>query len=226
MTMEQSRLFRSGVVLAVSLAASAGVSAQQVFRIVGPDGRVTYADRPVPTLADKAAVPATTARPVQVPPAAAPGASFGVNLSALPYDLRQVAQRFPVTLYTSDGCTPCSAARGLLRARGVPFVEKTVGTQPDAEALERISGGRSLPFATIGSQALQGFEASEWNRYLDAAAYPAQSQLPAGYQTPPPSPLVAAVPARPSTTPAAERPAPRVQPAPVAPAANPGGIQF
>ena len=225
MSMGRRSLSRCAVVFAVSLAASAGASAQQVYRIVGSDGRVTYSDRPAPALADKA--PAAGASAVQLPAVAPAGTASSVNLAALPYDLRQVVQRFPVTLYTSDGCAPCAAARNLLRGRGVPFVEKTVGTQPDAEALERLSGGKSLPFATIGSQSLQGFAAAEWSRYLDAAAYPAQSQLPATYQAPAPSPLVAVVPARAPTPPAAERPAQRVQPAaPAAPAANPGGIQF
>ena len=225
MSMVRRGLSRCTVVFAVSLAASAGASAQQVYRIVGSDGRVTYSDRPAPTLADKA--PATRASAVPLPAVASAGTASGVNLAALPYELRQVAQRFPVTLYTSDGCAPCAAARNLLRVRGVPFLEKTVGTQPDAEALERLSGSKSLPFATIGSQPLQGFAAGEWNRYLDAAAYPAQSQLPTAYQAPTPSPLVAVVPARAPTPPVAERPAQRVPPAaPAAPTATPGGIQF
>ena len=212
---------RCAATLALALTAATGTPAQQVFRIVGADGRVTYSDRPAATMADKA--PAAAASPVQT----TGGGAAGPDLAALPYDLRQVTQRFPVTLYTSDSCAPCVAARSLLRSRGVPFVERTVGTQADADALERISGGRSLPFGTIGSQSLQGFAAGEWTRYLDAAAYPAQSQLPAGYQAPAPSPLVAPVAAvRASAAPAAEQPAPRKPPAPVVPAANPGGIQF
>ncbi|MCZ2496513.1 DUF4124 domain-containing protein [Xylophilus sp. Kf1] len=206
------------------LLACTGAQAQQVFRIVGADGRVTYSDRPAPTTADRA--PARSATAVDTP------ASPAVATATLPYELRMVAQRYPVTLYTAGGCGACDAARSLLRARGVPFLEKTVETAADAEAFQRISGGTGLPYATIGQQALEGFSSVEWTRYLDAAAYPAQSQLPAGYRAPATAPLVAVVPVRnaaPGGTPtggAASRTAPRAPAAPAAPPANPAGIQF
>lgn len=202
---------------ALLLLATAGAHAQQVFRIVGADGRVTYSDRPAATTADR--VPAAAATVVDAPAAPA------VNTAALPYELRLVAQRYPVTLYTATGCGACDSARALLRGRGVPFLEKTVTTAADADAFQRISGSANLPYATIGTQALQGFSSVEWTQYLDAAAYPAQSQLPANYRAPAAAPLVAATPVRAPAT--ASGAAPRAVPqAPAAPARNPAGIQF
>ncbi|QHI97179.1 DUF4124 domain-containing protein [Xylophilus rhododendri] len=203
------------IAFALLLAAAAGAQAQQVYRIVGPDGRVTFSDRPATSLADQA--PAGTATPVDTPAAS-------VNTAALPYELRQVVQRYPVTLYTSDGCAPCNDGRSLLRSRGVPFVEKTVTTAADSEALTRISGGTSIPFATIGAQALQGFSSAEWSQYLDLAGYPKQSQLPATYRAPPAAPLVTVAAPR-SASPAAAAGQPS-RSAPSAPPRNPAGIQF
>jgi len=197
------------------LAACAGAQAQQVYRIVGPDGRVTFSDRPAITTEDRAAA----ATPVEVQPVAP-----AIDTGALPYDLRQVAQRYPVTLYTSPNCGPCGDARSLLRGRGIPFLEKTVSTQADVDALTRISGGSNVPFATIGSQQLQGYASPEWTQYLDLAGYPKQSALPSNYRAPAAAPLVAVVPARPAPRPAAAA-APRQQPQ-AAPATNPAGIQF
>lgn len=202
---------------ALLLAVSAGVQAQQVYRIVGPDGRVTFSDRPAVSTLDAAA--AGSAAPVQ---AALPAPA--VDTAALPYELRQVAQRYPVTLYTTDNCGPCSEGRGLLRGRGIPFVEKTVTTQADSDALSRISGSTSLPYATVGAQALQGYSSVEWSQYLDLAGYPKQSQLPANYRAPAASPLVAQTQPK-AQAPAPARPAQRPQ-APATPAANPSGIQF
>jgi len=197
--------------------ACASAQAQGVYRIVGPDGKVTFSDRPP---AEGSAQPARAAT-------AAPSSANG----ALPYELRQVASRFPVTLYTGNDCAPCTSARNMLNARGVPFTERTVNTNEDIDALQRLSGGTSLPFGSIGGQQLAGFSEAEWVQYLDAAGYPKQSQLPRNYRAPAPTPLVAVKEAAPAPAPAAAASAP-AQPAPApAPAngrtpSNPAGIVF
>ena len=199
--------------------ACASVQAQGVYRIVGPDGKVTFSDRP-PADANANAQPARTANET---PAIANG--------ALPYELRQVANRFPVTLYTGNDCQPCNSARNLLINRGVPFTERTITSNEDIDALKQLSGVASLPFGTIGGQQLKGFSDSEWSQYLDAAGYPSQSQLPPSYRRPAPTPLVAAKPAAPATetaAPAAATPAARPAPAPATgkSPSNPAGIIF
>lgn len=202
--------------------ACASVQAQGVYRIVGPDGKVTFSDRP----------PAEpNAQPPRAATSAAPAAENTGNNGALPYQLRQIANRFPVTLYTGSDCAPCASARNLLAARGIPFAERTVSTNEDIAALQRLSGSSSLPFGTIGSQQLTGFSESEWGQYLDAAGYPKQSQLPRNYRQPAPTPLVAVKAAEPAA-PAAPEPAPSARPAPPAPVndgptpSNPAGIRF
>lgn len=196
-----------------------GASLAQVYRIVGPDGKVTFSDRPP---ADGKAAPAKT-----VPIAG--GGGGGSSMASLPAELRTAATRFPVTLYTTADCAPCLTARNFLASRGVPYTEKTVVTQDDAKALQSLSGEVRLPFATIGGQHVRGFAQSEWSQYLDAAGYPATSQLPASWRNPAPTPLVAvqAAPApanRPQQAPAqpqAEAPLPS-DPSP----SNPAGIRF
>ncbi len=195
--------------------ACAGAQAQGVYRIVGPDGKVTFSDRPP---AEGNAQPARAA-------AAAPASANG----ALPYELRQVASRFPVTLYTGNDCAPCTSARNMLNARGVPFTERTVNTNEDIDALQRLSGSTSLPFGSIGGQQLSGFSEAEWAQYLDAAGYPKQSQLPRNYRAPAPAPLVAVKEAAPAPATAASapaRPAPAPAPANGRTPSNPAGIVF
>ena len=203
---------------AISLAASgflaSAVQAQQVYRIVGSDGKITFSDKPPPADSGAKVTSGT-------------GSSAGGTASAsLPFELRQLASRYPVTLYTGENCVPCGSARALLLMRGVPFTEKTVNTVNDSQALQRISGENTLPFATIGGQQLKGFSDAEWTQFLNAAGYPDKSVLPASYRQPPATPLViaselAAAPARP-TRPAAPTPAPAATPA----ANNPSGIRF
>ncbi|RYX98058.1 MAG: glutaredoxin family protein [Comamonadaceae bacterium] len=194
--------------------------AQQVYRIVGPDGKVTFSDKP----------PVTAAAQVSTPSAAE---NAGSGSTSLPFELRQVASRFPVTLYTGPNCEPCGAARGLLSRRGVPFTERTVTSNDDVAALRRLSGEASLPFGTIGAQQLKGYSDAEWTQFLDAAGYPATSSLPATYRAPAATPLVAVAPAAApaagnGTAAAAGTAAPRtrVVTPPVPENTNPAGIKF
>ena len=214
--MTTNKSLRAHLALSLLLTlACAGAQAQGVYRIVGPDGKVTFSDRPP---AEGNAQPARAA-------AAAPASANG----ALPYELRQVASRFPVTLYTGNDCAPCTSARNMLNARGVPFTERTVNTNEDIDALQRLSGSTSLPFGSIGGQQLSGFSEAEWAQYLDAAGYPKQSQLPRNYRAPAPAPLVAVKEAAPAPATAASapaRPAPAPAPANGRTPSNPAGIVF
>ena len=197
--------------------------AQTVYRMVGPDGKVTFSDK-APLDASKATA------------ASASGKLIPTTETGLPYELRQVSGRYPVTLYSGTGCAPCNSGRLLLQGRGIPFTENTVTTPEDAEALKRISGDNSLPFLTIGGQKIKGFSESEWVQFLNAANYPATSLLPANYRNPPPKPLV--VTQKPATAQGQaeaqansdEKPAGRepgtLQPKPSANSSNPTGIKF
>ena len=186
--------------------------AQPIYRIIGPDGKVTFSDRP-PVGQEKTTTLGAGGR-------AADGAGSG----ELSFELRQLTGRYPVTLYTSDNCEPCNAGRSLLVSRGVPYSERTIKTPADADALQRISGAATVPVLTIGGQRLSGYSSSEWTQYLDAAGYPASSRLPAGYRNPPPSPLVP-VPEAPAAAPSPAQDA-ATPPPPPPPTTNPSGIVF
>jgi glutaredoxin len=192
------------------------VQAQGIYRIVGPDGRVTFSDKP-PAASDKATA------------LNADGRSETQAASELPYELRQLARRYPVTLYSGENCAPCDSGRALLNNRGIPFTERTVSTPQDADALQKLNGDASIPVLTIGGQRLKGFMASDWVQYLDAAGYPKTSQLPANYRNPAPTPLVPPPPPIPATAngkqPAAAPDAALPRPPTVTPD-NPAGITF
>ncbi len=207
----------TGLVLVLGLAAFS-TSAQGVYRIVGPDGRVSYSDRPPP---------AADARAVGSTGTSAPSDST----VQLPFQLRQVVGRYPVTLYTAKECAPCNSGRNLLNARGIPYVEKLVETPEDIEALKRLNSEASMPFLTIGGQQIKGYSDTEWTQFLDAAGYPKTSALPGNYRRPAPAPLVATKPiatpplagASGNATAAPQRPTE----IPVAPPVNnPAGIRF
>jgi hypothetical protein len=192
-----------------------GTAAQAQYKVVGPDGKVTYTDR--------APTPQTgRVSPIRLPEAAPAGV-------ALPADLQQPVARYPVVLYVGGGvCAACDAGRDLLRQRGIPFAEKQVVTAADGLALERITGARDVPALTIGGQTLRSYAAEVWTSYLDAAGYPKQSRLPASYQYAAATPLAAppeGLNAR-GNAPAAVAPTTPQVVAPPPPAAPASGIRF
>jgi len=211
------RLIRAllpGAVLAV-MALGAAAPCQAQFKVIGADGKVTYTDRE-PNAGEGRVIPL--------------GARAAATESApeLPFELGQVANKYPVTLYvTTTACEPCVSARQLLKLRGIPFRERLVVSAQDSEALERLSGAREAPTLTIGSQTLRGLAADVWNSYLDAAGYPRESRLPANYQYPRAAPVVEQQ--APATTAPADSRADTRPPAPAVPALvapTPGGIRF
>ena len=209
--------------------AAADAQAQPVYRIVGPDGKVTFSDKP-PQEAKTPSAPVSTAKPTDA-------------RSGLPYELQQLANKYPVTLYSASGCSPCDQGRALLTKRGVPFTEKTVNTNEDLVAFKRVSTEGALPLLTIGGQSIKGYSDGEWTSYLDAAGYPKQSALPPSYRqaaaeplsplktaAQAPAPAVADSASNPTTSGDGRSAAPQRQrpvvPSPANNANNPAGIRF
>ena len=173
--------------LAASVLALSTAPAHALFKVVAPDGSVTYSDRlPSAGEARVEVVSRETGRPSDV---------------QLPYALRQVATRFPVVLFTATNCgEACVMARAHLARRGIPYSERIASSDEERNAWTRIVGGNEAPTLLVGSQSLRGFTPSQWDDTLSVAGYPATSQLPANWQPPPPVPLMP--PRNSSSTPA------------------------
>jgi glutaredoxin len=174
--------------LPAALLCCAALAHAQLYKSVGPDGRVTYSDTP------PAAAKQVENRPLP---------SGAVATASLPYELAQVAKAQPVTLFTADKCAPCDAARSFLAARGVPYTEKTVSSNEDIAALRAAGGDAQLPVLTIGRSKEKGYEEGAWNTALSAAGYPKTSQLPTNWRNP--APQSAAPPSAPKAADAAAK---------------------
>lgn len=213
-TLHTSRVggaLRGAALLASLLAVATGAIAQ--YKVVGPDGRVTYTDKP-PAGSD-ARAPSGGGGGADVGTLAGNGASS----SALPYETRQASVRYPVTLYATRSCDACDQARQWLRGHGVPFNEYSVMSNDDITQFQQRFSTTLLPVTTFGVQTVKGFSAGDFQSYADASGYPRQARL-AGYAWPAAMPLV---PVGKSSGSAVAAPPP---PAPVAPPPARGGIQF
>jgi glutaredoxin len=192
-------------VAAFALVVAAAAAHGQTYKWKDAAGVVHYSDTP------PAKGTAQVLRPDNRPEAA----------PSLPYELARAAKLHPVTLYTTARCDACDQGRALLRARGIPFAEKTVNTAEDREQLHRAGGKDELPLLVVGNRPVTGFAAGAWNEALDAASYPRKTMLPPGYRTgaseaaaPVPPPRLPAPPAPDEAAAQAERQQPRQQPQP------------
>ncbi len=201
----------SSPALVVALLALAALPAAAQYKVVRPDGSVTYTDRPPVD---------PNVRVIQL--GRNGEAADSAPQPELPFELRRAVARYPVTLYTSADCSPCDSGRRLLQQRGVPFSERRIATEEDVQALERVVGSRSVPALSIGAQPLRGFSEGEWASYLDAAGYPRESKLPVNWPQPAPAPMVEHTPVT-QARPAAPPPAPVAAPVEI-PAS--GGVRF
>ncbi|MDO9003731.1 MAG: glutaredoxin domain-containing protein [Aquabacterium sp.] len=171
-----SRYLQSSSLLAtaVGLALLSAGPAWALYKVVAPDGRVTYTDRP----------------PTDRPAATLKTNGTVVQATGLPFELQRVVSQYPVTFYSSSKCVPCDGARQMLQGRGIPYVEKTVDTSEDILSLQKLEGLQQVPILKVGSKQLVGFAPADWGAYLDAAGYPAKSALPTSYKQAPATPLV------------------------------------
>jgi glutaredoxin len=150
-------------------------AAAQLYKWTDAQGTVHYSDTPPP---------AQKSSRIEAPPAGA------ADRTSLPYELARAVKASPVTLYTTaqSACAGCDRGRSLLRARGIPYTEKTVNTDADKEQLRKLAGDLALPLLVVGSRTVAGFQDAAWQDALTAAAYPRSAQLPSGYQYAAPAP--------------------------------------
>ena len=155
------------VIAAVALSFALGAHAQ-VYRWLDEKGRLHAGDTPPPSAreVEKVRVAPTPTEPVE------------------PYALQIARKNNPVTLYSTPKCPLCDRARELLKARGVPFSEKSVVTDQQVEELERVVGRNALPSLVVGTKIQDGFAESLYEAMLDGAGYPKKGALPARKQEP------------------------------------------
>ncbi|MCK7500943.1 MAG: DUF4124 domain-containing protein [Comamonadaceae bacterium] len=152
------------LVAALLLALAVAAGARALYKVVGPDGSVTYTDRPP---AD-ASAPRHHARPPR-------RRHRGGRRRPLPAELRAGDAALPGhAVHRRRLRALRRRARQLLQQRGVPYTETPWSTsEDDAAALERTVGARTVPALTIGAQALRGLAADRLERL------PRRRRLPA-----------------------------------------------
>ena len=161
----------------------AAFGAQAQYKWTESDGTIGYGDQPP-----------RNATHVERLRTRATAADADDALAQLPFEVRRAAKDFPVVLYSLANCPPCDDGRAFLKARAIPFSERTVASREDIEAFRQLGGGEQLPALAIGRNLLGGFASSAWGEALSNAGYPQGVPLPGNWQWPAAKPLAPAAP--------------------------------
>lgn len=69
-----------------------------------------------------------------------------------------------VVLYATPNCGYCKQARTHMQSRNIPYLEKDILSNPQAESEWRALGGRGVPLTIMGSHKLTGFSAASFDK--------------------------------------------------------------
>ena len=127
--------------------------AAKLYKWVDKDGNVSYQDSPPP-------------------PDAGRVEQKELTKTRSPEKKDDVAEKYPVVLYSVPKCSSCDLARAYLQKRKVPFSEKNVeGDRKSQEEMKEKTKGLSVPTILVGAKVMTGYMESLLEGELDQAGY-------------------------------------------------------
>lgn len=126
-----------------------GVSAHAgMYKLVNPDGTVTYTDRTPDTKSATAKVTEIKVKAYPEPVNALPAQKPGFTPSA-------VSGR-TLTMFSATWCGVCRQAKAYLNAQKIPYDEVDVDSAPGAARFAKL-GGKGVPMFQVGDATMTGF---------------------------------------------------------------------
>jgi glutaredoxin len=132
--------------------------AAKLYKWVDKDGNVSYQDSPPPPNAGRVEQK-----------------DLATGLPEKKKD--DVAEKYPVVLYSVPKCSSCDLARAYLQKRKVPFSEKNVeNDRKSQEEMKEKTKGLSVPTILVGTKVMSGYMESLLEGELDQAGYPKEGE--------------------------------------------------
>jgi len=132
-----------------------------MYRVVGPDGRVTYTDQ------------APQGKGTSVKEVSIPSYPQPQRWQAPPSSNESEASTSPsseLVMYASQSCGYCKQARSYMKAKGIAYREVDVGKDKAGAAEFARLGGKGVPLFSLGRQTLAGFSADSFDAFLRSSS--------------------------------------------------------
>jgi glutaredoxin len=158
MTKNIQLYFIANVVLLLQVTA---VNAIELYKSVGPDGKIIYSDRP--------SAEAKLEKKLVLKDL--PASQLSTETAAAIDRLRQNAPQLPkaanasdTVLFTTSWCGYCKKARAYLASKNIPYQEIDIETEDGLSAYVRAGGTQGVPMLVSKGQSIMGFTADEYDR--------------------------------------------------------------
>ena len=145
------------------LTSSLASHADTLYKVVGPDGKITYSDkRPIKGNVEKKLtfknLPSTKL-PSSASSQPATGGSTKVTNNAK-------AISGQVTLFTASWCGYCKQAKAYLARQSINYREVDIETQDGMAEFSQAGGSGAVPLLIAGRESLQGFSPEAYDDLL------------------------------------------------------------
>jgi glutaredoxin len=160
-----------GVVCVLSLTLVMSAAADTVYKAVGPDGEITYSDKPP---ADRARTNTLEFRNLPSSPLPAHVLRFREQLEKSAegrINAARATRASDAVLFTASWCGHCKRAKTHLAAAQISYVEYDIENADGMRAFINAGGSGGVPLLVAGDRRIQGYSPPAYDR-LTAAIRP------------------------------------------------------
>ena len=153
----------------VLLVATTAAQAETLYKVVGPNGNITYTDRPP---ADGKST--TTLQFADAPSSPLPAsvlkyqAELRLSMQGRLAQAKKADSIGTTTLFSATWCGYCTRAKAYLSAKGIRYQEVDIDTAEGGRAYFEAGGTRGVPLLLTDNQRVQGFSEATYDRLFAA----------------------------------------------------------
>ncbi len=149
--------------------ATTAAQAETLYKVVGPDGKITYTDRPP---ADGTST--TTLRFADAPSSPLPPsvlkyqAELQKSMQNRLAQMKRMDSADTPVLFSASWCGYCKQAKAYLQTKGINYQEIDIDTPDGGRAYFEAGGRQGVPLIVAGGRRQQGFSAGSYDNFFGA----------------------------------------------------------